>query len=106
MSSVTVCRYTDSEQLESAYLAAKVELTPTKNGPFEARVVHMRFQQLWMQAVDESAPRIKWAAQSSKRTFVGFLTRPGPAPVIDGVCLAHNEIIHFSNGHNYFEHSC
>lgn len=105
MASALVRHYTNAEQLERAYFAAKVELTPTQHGLFEARVVHLRFDRLWMHRVDESAPRIKWAAQSPQRTFVRFLTRPGSSPLVDGVCLRNNEIIHSSRGHSYFEHS-
>lgn len=105
MSSATVRRYSSADQLEKAYVATKVELTPTQRGPYEARVIHLRFDRLWMQRVDESAARIKWAAQSQQRTFVRFLTRPGPSPLVDGIPLRGNEIIHFSSGHSYFEHS-
>jgi AraC-like DNA-binding protein len=105
MSSANVRRYSSADQMEKAYLAAKVELTPTQHRPYEAHVVHLKFDRLWMQRVDESAPRIKWAAQSPQRTFIRFLTRSGPSPLVDGIPLRDNEIIHFSRGHNYFEHS-
>lgn len=105
MSSATVRRYSSADELEAAYLAAKVELTPTQHRPYEARVVHLTFDRLWMQRVYESAARIKWAAQSPQRMFVRFLTRPGPSPLVDGTPLRDNEIIHFSRGHQYFEHS-
>ena len=105
MSSATVCHYSDREQLERAYQFANVELTPTQHGPFEARVVNLKFDPLHMQRVDESTPRIKWAAQSPRRAFFRFLMSPGPPLAIDGVRLQNNELIHFSKGHNDFERS-
>jgi len=105
MSLATVRGYSNAEQLETAYIAAKVELTPTQNRPYEAHVVDLKFDRLWMQRVDESAARIKWAEQSPQRTFVRFLTRSDPPPLVDGTPLRDNEIIHFSRGHQYFEHS-
>jgi AraC-like DNA-binding protein len=105
MSSATARRYSSADQLEKAYLAAKVELTPTQHRPYEAHVIHLKFNRLWMQRVDESAARIKWAAQSPQRIFMRFLTRPGPSPLVDGIPLRDNEIIQFSRGHKYFEHS-
>jgi AraC-like DNA-binding protein len=105
MLSATVRHYSSVEQLERAYLFAKVELTPTRHGPFEARVINVAFDRLHMQRVDESTPRIKWATQSPQRTFVRFLTSSGPPPIIDGIQLLSHEIVHFSKGHKYFEHS-
>jgi AraC-like DNA-binding protein len=103
--SAHVRHYSDHEQLERAHLATNVELMPTQRGPFEARVVRLEFDRLWMQRVEESAPRIRWAAQSPQRTFVRFLTHLGNQPVVDGVSFQGHEIIHSGHGHSYFEHS-
>ena len=59
--------YCDPEQLEAAYIATKVELTPTRPGNFSAAVVRLELDRLWMQRVHESSPRIKWAAQLPDR---------------------------------------
>ena len=85
MPSATVRRYSSAARLEAAYLAAKVELTPTQHRPCEARVVHLQFDHLSMRRVDELAHRIKWAAQSPQRTCATLPTRPGPSPLVDAV---------------------
>src|SRR5690349_9655604 len=65
----------------------------------------MEFNRLWLQNVEESASRIKWTVHSPKRTFVRLLTNPNSAPILDGVELPANQIVHFGNGHSYFERS-
>jgi AraC-like DNA-binding protein len=102
----SLCTYSDPEQLEAACAAEKVELLPTKRGPFEARVFSADFDRLWIHRVEESSPRLKWTVQSPQRTFFQFLTGPGTTrPVINGVSLQTNEIIHFSKGESHFEYS-
>jgi AraC-like DNA-binding protein len=101
----SVQTYSDPEQLEAAYTAARVELTPTGRGPFEAGVVRLELDRLWIQRIHESAPRIKWAAQSPQRAFIRFQTKPGAALVINGVVLQYNELIYHSRAHSYYEHS-
>ena len=105
MLSTSVRHYSDPQQLEAAYSAAKTEIIPTSREPFNARVVRLEFERLWLQNVEESAPRIKWTVQSPKRTFIRFLTSPGTTPILDGVELLTNQIVHFANGHSYFERS-
>jgi AraC-like DNA-binding protein len=103
--STSVRHYSDPEQLEAAYSAAKTEIVPTSRRPFDARVVRLDFNRLWLQNVEESAPRIKWTVHSPKRTFIRFLTSPDTTPILDGVELLANQIIHSANGHSYFERS-
>lgn len=52
--------YSDPQELEKAYSAASVELTPTRAGHLQAKVAFLMTDQLWLQQVFESAPRIKW----------------------------------------------
>lgn len=106
MSLVLDRSYSDPEQLEKAFGTTNVELLPTKNEPFEAHVVRLELDRLRLLRVAETSPRIKWATQSSQRTFIRFLTGPQSQIVIDGVSLQANEIVHFGSGHSYFEHSC
>ena len=56
-----VRHYADPEQLEAAYKAANVELTPIGRTPLNTRVVRLELDDLWMVQVDEASPRIKWA---------------------------------------------
>ena len=83
----------------------KTEIVPTSRRPFDARVVRLDFNRLWLQNVEESAPRIKWTVHSPNRTFIRFLTSPDTTPILDGVELLFNQIIHSANGHSYFERS-
>ena len=95
--------YSHPEQLEAAYVASKVEITPSGRVPMATRVVRLQLDRLWMVGVDERAPRIKWASQSPDRTFLRFLTRPGANFVIDGAVLQPGEIAHLGHGHAYYD---
>ena len=101
----SVQTYTDPERMEAAYTAARVELTPTRRGPFNARVIRLELNRLWLQRVHESAPRIKWSAQSPSRAFIRFQTNIGPEPVTDGVPLRRDQLMHHCRGHSYYEHT-
>ena len=97
--------YSEPEQLEAAYTAATVELTPTAPVLFEARVSRLELDRVWIQRVYEAAPRIKWAAQSPKRAFIRFQTEPGAELVTDGVPLEFNELIYHGKANRYYENS-
>jgi AraC-like DNA-binding protein len=91
--------------MEAAYIATRVELTPTRRGPFNARVIRLELDRLWLQRVHESAPRIKWAAQSANRVFIRFQANIGPEPVTDGVPLRRDQLMYHCRGHSYHEHT-
>ena len=97
--------YTDAEQMQAAYTAARVELTPTGRGPFNARVIRLELDRLWIQQVHESAPRIKWSAQSPDRAVIRYQTNTGPALVADGVPLRQNQLMYHCRGHSYYEYT-
>src|SRR5215469_3220562 len=105
MPSASVRNYSTPEQFESAFVAAAVEITPTGRSPFQARVARLELDRMWVVAADEQVPRIKWAAQSSGRTFVRLLSRPAADYVIDGAVLRPGEIVHLGQGHSYYEHT-
>ena len=97
--------YTDPEQLEAAYKAADVELTPIGRTPLNTRVVRLELNDLWIVQVDEASPRLKWAAQSPDRTFIRFMTKPAGDYLINGAPLRHSEIVHLGREKSYFEYT-
>jgi AraC-like DNA-binding protein len=103
MSSCAVRNFSDPDQLEAAYTAAVVQLTPTGNTRFEARAVLVDFDKLRLRQVYERAPRIKHAAQSPQRAFIRFLAMPGPEPALHGATLPYEGIVRHPQGHSYYE---
>ena len=95
--------YSGPGEVETAYTATEVELTPTARAPFSMRVVRVELENLWLHQVHESGPRIKHAAQSPARAFVKFLTMPGGDLVTQGVTLTHQSILRHSHGHSYYD---
>lgn len=101
----TVQTYLEPDEAEAAYTSADVELIPTGHMPYSIRVVRVEFETLWIQQVDESSPRIKYAAQSPARTFIKFLLVPGQELVTDGATLPYRAILRHSQGHRYYDHT-
>ena len=97
----SVQAYWNPEQLEAAYAAANVELTLTSHAPFEARVVRVEFEKIWMQQVYERAPRVKHATQTPGRAFIKFLPLPGQELVTQGAALPFDGVLRHSEGHCY-----
>jgi AraC-like DNA-binding protein len=101
--SSSVQAYSDPAQLEDAYLVTKAQLTPTGHEPFEARVVRVQFDALWVMQTYERAPRIKHAEQTPSRTFIKFLAQPGQELVMQGSVLPYDSIVRHPQGHSYYE---
>jgi AraC-like DNA-binding protein len=100
---ISVETYSDPEELESAHAVTDVELTPTAAGVFEAKVVGVALDQLWMHGVYESAPRIKHARQTPDRAYVKFLTVANSELVVEELQLPCDAIIRHPQAHSYFE---
>jgi AraC-like DNA-binding protein len=98
--------YLEPGQAEAAYTHTTVELTPTGRTPFHVRVVRLALENLWMQQVQETAPRIKHAAQTPARAFVKFLTRPASELLMQGLPLPYGGIIRHCQGHLYYDRTC
>lgn len=103
MPSCAAHTFSSPDQLEAAYTAAVVQLTPTGNTPFEARTIRVRFDKLHLGRVYESAPRIRHSALSPERAFFRFLAVPGPEPVVHGATLPYEGITRHPLGHYYYE---
>ena len=105
MRSSWVRNYLDPEEYQSAFIGARVEILPTRSGPFTARASRVELNRLWVARTKESAPRIKHAAQSPARAFVSFLTQPGPELVTNGITVPASGLLRHSRAHAYHERS-
>jgi AraC-like DNA-binding protein len=97
--------YPDPERYETAFVGARVEVLPTQKGAFTACSTRIVFNRLWIALGEESAPCIKHLTQAPARTFVTFLSRPGPEVLIDGVPMPPAGLIRHSLAHTYHERS-
>ena len=97
--------YSDPETYQSAFIGARVEILPTRGGPFAARAMRTELNRLWVARAQESAPRIKHSAQSPERAFFTFLTQPGPELVTNGIAMPLSGLLRHSRAHAYHERS-
>lgn len=95
--------YPDAESAESAYLATKVEITPTGRSPFSMRVVRVELGDLWLQQVHETAARLKTAEHPPDRAFFKFLPQPNQDFLVQGKPLPSDSILRHSRGDSYHE---
>src|SRR5690242_16547210 len=103
MLSSWVRSYADPEEYQSAFIGAKVEIIPTRSGPFTAKATHVELNRLWVARAEENAPRVKHAAQTPGRVLVSFLTHPGPELVSGGVAIPPAGLVRHSRAHPYHE---
>jgi hypothetical protein len=57
MPSSWVRDYSDPEEYQSAFVGARVEILPTRSGPFTARASHVELNRLWVARTKEGGPR-------------------------------------------------
>lgn len=105
MLSSSVQSYPDLERYELAFVGARVEVVPTRSGPFSARSVRVVFSRLWIASGEESGPCIKHLTQVPTRAFITFLTRPGPDVMVDGLAMPTTGLLRHSQAHTYHERS-
>ncbi len=91
MSSCSTSVATEVDEFRAALRPGDGEVTVTARGRFEATVVRVTFDQLWMQSARETLPRTWHAEVPADRGSVSFLSRPGLA-VQQGVETTANEI--------------
>lgn len=105
MPSSIVRSYPDPERYETAFVGARVEVLPTRRGPFTAHSARIVFNHLWIARGEESGPCIKHLTQAPTRAFVTFLTKPGPEVLVDGLAMPPAGLMSHSPAHTYHERS-
>lgn len=103
MPSSSVRTYADPGEMETAHVAAKVELAPIGRESLSARAVRVELDHLWLTRTHESAARIKHVALSPARAFITFLTQPGPDVIIRGGIMPWTGVMRHSREHAYYE---
>nr|WP_294505369.1 helix-turn-helix domain-containing protein [uncultured Rhodopila sp.] len=79
-----VLRFSDPDKYGAFVRGTKAEVTVTKPGLFEAKLIRVDLHRLWMQRYSETLPRIAHFDHIPGRAFFMFETHAGPAMLVDG----------------------
>ncbi|MFO1161294.1 MAG: helix-turn-helix domain-containing protein [Reyranellaceae bacterium] len=85
----------DPDAYRAAVRAAEVDLFVTRRGAFEAEIIQVELDRLWLQRSRDSLPRvIRAAMDTQKRAPILFLPDPALGPILHGgVALNPGELV-------------
>jgi AraC-like DNA-binding protein len=105
MLSSAVYSFTDPDEYAATARATRVELTISKRGPFNAKLIRIDLHRLWMQRYTDNLPRIGYWANVPGRAIISFRIEPGPSLRSSGVEMAASKIFRRSEAQEYFQQS-
>jgi AraC-like DNA-binding protein len=105
MPSSAVYAFTDPDEYAASIRATKAELTITRRGRFNAKLIRIDLYHLWMQRFAEDLPRVAHSANIAGRVIISFRTQPGPALLVDGARMRPDDVIRHSDAQEYFRRS-
>jgi methylphosphotriester-DNA--protein-cysteine methyltransferase len=94
MASFTIREYPSAETSEAAYVSADARLLPLRPGPFTTQVNRIEFEQLWLDCVEESGPRLAHIVTRPHRFHTCFLLSD-QAVLIDGEPIPRNGLVRY-----------
>ena len=106
MPSSAVRTFSDADDYAAAIRAGTVELTVTERGDFNAKLVRIDLQRLWMQRFSDNLPRICNVTNLiEERVFVTFRTKPGPSLLQGGIEIRPSAVLRFDRVREYYHRS-
>lgn len=79
--SATVRHFADPLPYQHALQAAEIEISPTARGQFDAKLVQVRLDRIWMQRSEERLPRVWVGTVASERIVLSFLSDSAQQPM-------------------------
>jgi len=96
MPSSAVYTFSDPDEYASGIIAKSTVLTVTKPGQFSAKLIQIRFYELWLQRFSESLSWVGHAAPLTGRTSILFPTTSGPPLYTAGLEMLPTNLIRLS----------
>lgn len=100
-----VLRFSDPDKYAAFVRGTKAEVTITKPGRFDAKLVRIDLHRLWMQRYSESLPRIAHFDHIPDRAFFIFETHTGPAMLVDGAETPPGSVVRHPERYGAFQRS-
>jgi AraC-like DNA-binding protein len=105
MPSSAVRTFSDPDDYAAAIRQGTLELTVTERGYLTAKHIRIDLHRLWMQRVSENLSRIYHVDGWGRRAIIAFRAQTGSSLVHSGVELQPSNIVRFSAGQGYYQHS-
>ena len=100
-----VLRFSDPDKYGAFVRGTKAEITITKPGPFEAKLVRIDLHRLWMQRYTETLPRVAHFDHIPGRAFFLFETDAQPAMWVDGAETPPGSVMRHPDRYSAFQRS-
>jgi AraC-like DNA-binding protein len=97
--------FSDADDYATAIRQGTLELTVTGRGRFAAKLARIDLHRLWMQRLSENLSRIYHLDGWGGRAIVLFRGDAGPRVQHGGVDLQPGNLVRFSAGQSYYQHS-
>jgi AraC-like DNA-binding protein len=97
--------FADPDEFASSVRASKVQLTLTRAGDFEAKIVRIDLHRLWLQRFDDNLPRVAHSANLKGRAIIMFRAGPGPELLRNGRPMEPSELRRCADGQEAYERS-
>lgn len=105
MPSSAVRTFTDPDDYAATIRAGTVELTVIGRGDFNAKLIRVDLNRLWIQRYSENLPRIWKAASIGGRAIISFRTDPGPSLFTGGWEMQPSTMLRHSLAYSFFQRS-
>lgn len=105
MPSSAIRTFTDPDDYAGSIRGTDAQLTITSRGTFEANIIRVDLQHLWMQRLSDNLPRLMHLANAAGRFGVAFRTQLGPRLLMAGLEMQQSNIIVCNGDQSYFQQS-
>lgn len=101
MPSSAVRSFSDPDEYAASIRQGTVELTVTERGWFDAKLIRIDLDRLWMQRFTESTARVLHVAGWGGRSAVAFLSEPGPGVLWAGAEMGAGDVLRLGDDQSY-----
>lgn len=101
MPSSAVRSFSDPDDYAASIRQGTVELTVIERGRFEAKLVRIDLDRVWMQRFTESTARVLHVAGWGGRSAVAFLSEPGPSLLWAGAEMGVGDLVRPGDDQSY-----
>ena len=105
MPSSSVRTYTDPDDYTSAVRATNAEMTIIGRGSFDAKLIHIDLDHLWVRRYADNLPRIVHSNDERGYATISFRTQPGLGLRKNGLEMLQSNIIRCGEADTYYHQS-
>ena len=103
MPSSAVRSFSDPDEYAASIRQGTVELTLADRGWFDAKLVRIDLDRMWMQRFNENRARVCHVAGWGGRSAIAFLSEPGPNQSWAGIEISSTDLVRLDQDQSYFQ---